>query len=209
MADDKPVFEQTSSLSAAVETVNELDEGKLPLLLGRILKALVAGTSSGGVFTEEEADTLADVLEVSAEDLGRVVRACTYMYEKAAYMKLGLEAMTAALKAVELSDVAVAAFVRVWAEQRAALFARLRQKTLGGPAVLSSVDWRLQLQIGQSTLSRQRAPCALMELELAPAEGGVGEEERLVLEFTKEELWSFFNQIEKVQEQLDALAGSG
>ena len=46
---------------------------------------------------------------------------------------------------------------------------RLKGNTLTHPKVLSSVDWRLHMQLGNSGLSRVKEPCAVIEFGLSDA----------------------------------------
>ena len=90
--------------------------------------------------------------------------------------------------------------------------------------------------LGQSALSKQQEPTALFEFTINPGEsntsnnttattsataaaavgtvgtgGGVmkaASEEKLLVEFSHEELFVFFTQLERMQKQLDALGSS-
>ncbi|WAR28461.1 COMDA-like protein [Mya arenaria] len=69
---------------------------------------------------------------------------------------------------------------------------------------LDTINWRLNLQMAQSTKTKQKIPNAMLEL-------GVSREERdsnqkIRMEFTHEELYQFYNQLETIQKQLDGLS---
>jgi hypothetical protein len=60
--------------------------------------------------------------------------------------------------------------------------------------------------VGQDDLTRQQEPVALFELGVNPSPGAENcKEERFCLEFTHKELFDFFLQLERMQQQLDGL----
>ena len=78
----------------------------------------------------------------------------------------------------------------------------------GGPTSLVNSQWRLHLMMGEGRLSQTKDPSAIFEFGLArpdaPAEQQ--QEEKVVAEFSHDELYSFFLDLEKMQEQIDALS---
>ena len=78
----------------------------------------------------------------------------------------------------------------------------------GGPTSLVNSQWRLHLMMGEGRLSQMKDPSAIFEFALArpdvPAEQQ--QEEKVVAEFSHDELYSFFLDLEKMQEQIDALS---
>ena len=115
------------------------------------------------------------------------------------------------------------AFGAVWAKKSGALHAALGARTLGGPKVLRGVAWDLQVAMAQAGAAHQKETSATFELTLADADAAPVEaqgggalvggapppakgQEKVLLEFSHDELYAFFNQVERVQEQLDALA---
>lgn len=122
---------------------------------------------------------------------------------------------------------------RTWATEAAEFIARLKAaQTMGQPASSSLVntDYHLNLVLGQGALSKQQEPTALFEFTLAGGDAkasnasstssasssGVQESggqigtsaDKLTVEFSHEELFSFFGQLERMQQQLDALGTS-
>ena len=78
----------------------------------------------------------------------------------------------------------------------------------GGPTSLVNSQWRLHLMMGEGRLSQMKDPSAIFEFALArpdvPAEQQ--QEEKVDAEFSHDELYSFFLDLEKMQEQIDALS---
>jgi len=79
----------------------------------------------------------------------------------------------------------------------------LKQRSLA-PKQLEAVNWRLNLQMAQSNMTKMKLPNAMFELSLASGSQGV--KEQVHLEFTHEELYAFYNQLETIQSQLDSLS---
>ena len=59
---------------------------------------------------------------------------------------------------------------KVDAAQAHMLFERLRERTLGGPKVLTDSSWRMHLHMGQSGLTKLKEPSAIFEMQLADGE---------------------------------------
>lgn len=119
---------------------------------------------------------------------------------------------------------------RTWASEAAEYIANLKAaQTMGCPSSSSLVhtDYHLNMILGQSALSKQQEPTALFEFTIKagdadssaaagagsaqPVPGGVmasAAPEKLCVEFSHEELFHFFGQLERMQQQLDALSGT-
>jgi hypothetical protein len=99
---------------------------------------------------------------------------------------------------------------RTWAAEAGKYISKLKEQTLGYRH-LSSVDYHLNMVVGQSELTRQQESAALFELSISDAadtETGGKQTEKLCLEFNHEDLYSFFNELERMQQQLDKLSKS-
>jgi hypothetical protein len=117
---------------------------------------------------------------------------------------------------------------RTWASEAGEYIANLKAvQTMGCPSSSSLVhtDYHLNMILGQSALSKQQEPTALFEFTVkagagdsaaaagaqAAAPGGAmasAAPEKLCVEFSHEELFHFFGQLERMQQQLDALSGT-
>ena len=94
---------------------------------------------------------------MGAADLETVLEACSYIFEQAAYQSISADKLGKHLNEAGMGAAQVASTVNVWATGSSALTQKLRERTLGGPKVLSSSSWRMQLEMGQSGLARVRA----------------------------------------------------
>lgn len=102
------------------------------------------------------------------------------------------------------------AFATVWASDSAAYLARLRAKPFGAPLVLEDFSWRLSLGVGSSGDTAVKTSTAIVDLDLradrpttAP---GASAHERFAVEFSREQLLTFFEKLDRVQQQIDALS---
>lgn len=66
----------------------------------------------------------------------------------------------------------------------------------------TNVNWRLNLQLAQSSQSKMKTPNAMFEISLLNKSG---EKEEVQVEFDRTQLAKFYTQLEIVQEQLDHL----
>jgi COMM domain containing 10 len=83
---------------------------------------------------------------------------------------------------------------------------KLKEQKLGYRS-LQSVDYHLNMVVGQSALTRQQDPLSIFELTIDENDKSkLPEQEKIVLEFDHSELYSFFTQLERMQQQLDSLA---
>ena len=114
---------------------------------------------------------------------------------------------------------------RLWATEASNYVSKLKGRNLGATTLVDT-NFHLNLSMGQSTLSKLQEPTAIFELSLSKdsgakvganigdgvvaKDGGCINEntlEKLCIEFNHEELYSFFNQLEQVQEQIDQMSG--
>ena len=211
--------------------MNRVPEAKFPLLVKKIVahqlaQATHAKARGAAVFTEDEEAKLCEALggALDAPALRTVVQCCAYVLGVAGHRGTPGAALAEELRARCGLDAPLAeAFGAVWAKKRAALGAALARRSLGGPKVLRAVGWDVQVAMAQRDAAHQTDTRATFELTLADADAAPAEatgggalvggaappakgEEKVLLEFSHEELYALFGQIERVQEQLDTLA---
>ena len=155
------------------------------------------------IFTEAEEQQLTQLLGFAETDLHTVLDACAYIYEQAAYRSASGPALQAQLAASGLEDEQAAVIAAVWAERAAPYIAQLRDRSLGMPHVLTDVDWRLHLVMGQNRMAKTQELKSIFSLQLGNKAGASGD--TVTVEFSEKALFSLYSQLESVQEQLDAL----
>jgi hypothetical protein len=128
-----------------------------------------------------------------------------------------------------MENAQIQATMKVWQSEAANMLSKLRRRTLGGPKVLAGSSWTMNLQMGQSGLTRLTEPTAIFEMVLSdppsttdvsasrlalaalPHEHSIelsaqAPPEKFMLEFSHDELYEFFTSVERIQTQLDSLS---
>ncbi|CAB4028584.1 Hypothetical predicted protein [Paramuricea clavata] len=192
------MFNLTTRLKNGVTLINELDSSRFPLLLSRIIgKLTIKGEK---LFSEDEQAKLCSAFSVDSNNLQSILDTSVFILEQAAYHTAKPAILTQQLKNIQLLDDKAKMFVNVWTTHGKSVTEELKQRSLT-PMQLDSVKWKLNLQMAESSKSNLKTPSAVVELGLK----GSKESENVCLEFTHEELYSFYDQLEKIKSQLDAL----
>lgn len=197
------MFTATANLKKSIDIINGLDSAKFQLLLSRILQKFHVKDQK--TFTDEEEEKLQAVLSLdSATKLKLIVETCEFIFHQAAYHSAKPAALAEDLEKLSLEGDKVSAIVDLWSSGGRDVIAKLRQQTIA-PQQLESVNWRLHLQMSQATVAKMVQPKAVFELKTTSRGTGAQEHDKMVLEFGHEELYNFYNQLERIQMQIDAL----
>ncbi|XP_015910527.1 COMM domain-containing protein 10 [Parasteatoda tepidariorum] len=191
------MFVKSERIQKAVALINGLEPPKFPLLLNRILQKI---HSKEEVFTKEECSKLEVSLAVNQEQLKLILQTLTFIFQQAAYHVAKPAVLSQNLQQIDLNEEKISTIVQTWVTHAKNVVEKLKQKSIA-PKQLSDVNWELRLQMANSSMSKLKVPIGLMELTLASNEGS----EKLQMEFSHDELYSFYNQLEVIQTQLDAL----
>jgi len=192
-----PMFVKSARILEAVVLINGLEASKFPLLLTRILQKIHLKEE---VFTKEECSKLEISLAVNQEQLKLILQTLTFIFQQAAYHVAKPAVLTQQLQQIEISDEKISIIVQTWINHAKNVVERLKKKTIASKQ-LSDVNWELRLVLAQSSLSKLKTPTGLVELTLDSNDGP----EKLQMEFSHQELYSFYNKLEVIQSQLDAL----
>merc|ERR1712137_6232 len=198
------VLPNTAKFKAAIQLMNEVEESKFPLLLNRIIKKLHMKKEEP--FTEEEKEQLINVLGLEMAQLTSVLDACSFIFQQAAYYSLPPNRLANQLHEADLEQAQCIAFQKVWKVEGPSFISELKDQSLV-PKVLDTIKYQLHLQMAQSNLSRLKEPTALFEISLdsTDPENGVPAE-KVRIEFTHDQLFEFYQQLERIQSQLDQLS---
>ncbi|PVD19722.1 hypothetical protein C0Q70_20213 [Pomacea canaliculata] len=154
-------------------------------------------------FSEEEEDKLQSALGVTADDLELIIQTLEFILQQAAYHAAKPQVLSQQLMQIDLQDEKVQPIVEAWSSNAKDIVSQLRQRTIH-PKQLEEVKWRLNLQMAQSTRLKMKVPNAMFELSVH--DDNSGGREKIRVEFTHEELYGFYNQLETIQKQLDSLS---
>ncbi|XP_052216689.1 COMM domain-containing protein 10-like isoform X2 [Dreissena polymorpha] len=174
------MFTSTPSIKKAVALINKLDDGKFRLVLSRIMQRL--HLKDERTFSEEEEEKLQQTLGIDGPELELVLQTLEFLLQQAAYHAAKPAVLSQQLTQLELEQAKVEAIVSVWTTNGRDVLQKLRQQTLH-PSQLEDINWRLNLQIAQSSVSKQKLPNAMFELGVRDSEEGVGKK-KIRVEFT-------------------------
>ncbi|VDI65553.1 Hypothetical predicted protein [Mytilus galloprovincialis] len=195
------MFTATPAIKRAVTLINNLGSSKFPLLLTRILQKL--HLKDERTFSEEEEEKLQGSLELAGPDLELVLQSLEFFLQQAAYHTAKPGVFSQQLKQIDVEEEKVQVIVETWANSAKDVITKLRQRTIV-PKQLESVNWRLNLQMAQSNKAKMKMPNAMFEFNVT--DENTTEKENIKVEFTHDELYMFYNQLETIQKQLDCLS---
>ncbi|GMI15236.1 hypothetical protein TrVE_jg245 [Triparma verrucosa] len=197
-------FPISSRFKAACSLINNLPVGKFPLILKRICAKIHIKNCE--FFTESELSQLTTQFSVSLLDFNDILGACSYAFEQSAYSTIKPDALAATLTLAGMSSEHSTVFSQAWAQTANSVVSNFRDASvMGAPKVMTNNEWSLSINMSNDTLKNTKEASARFEIDLAQPHDG-GDEETLAVEFTHEELYGFFQKLEKVQSQLDALS---
>ena len=165
-------------------------------------------TVQGPTFTDDEKQQLGEMFGLNTEQLATVLEGCTFMLEQFAYNVTKPDNVTAALTKAGLSEEHTQAVSQVYASEAEAVLTQMRGEQFG-PNALDSVSWKLNLQSSEDTQGRLAQPTVVMELGIRSVDAsddGDGAVQHVAIEATHDELHGVFENLERLQEQLDAIS---
>lgn len=173
-------------------------------------------------FNDAEEEQLVGVLEFdNVNQVRQLISASSFVFEQAIYYQLSPQALDAQLDKVQLTRNMVidgtrathtliskcafqrTLFVNIWSEASTRVGARVRQRSLV-PTTLAASSWRLVLRMAQSDQAALQQARGVVRFKLQGSDGGASDE-AVDVEFTHDELSRFFQQLQTMQAQLDAL----
>jgi len=115
-------------------------------------------------------------------------------------------------------------FYQLWEKYGESVIAKLQQQSIA-PLELASADWRLSINVyvppvaifqglvelmfvlvrGQDDAAKQKGTYALFQFNLQDNADDKAPQKKLQLEMSQDELVYFYNQLETIQQQLDAV----
>lgn len=194
------ILPESPSMKKAVSLINEIDIGRFPRLLTRILQKLHLKAESS--FNAEEEEKLQAAFCLEKQDLHLVLETISFVLEQAVYHSVKPAALQQQLESIHLRQDKAEAFVNAWSAMGQETIEKFRQRILA-PHKLETVGWQLNLQMAHSARAKLKNPQAVLQL-------GVSNEdskslEKVLLEFSHKELYEFYNKLETIQAQLDSL----
>merc|ERR1711916_219242 len=198
------LLQATSRLSEALRLMGAAPKDAFPRVLRRVVTKMMQNDEE--LFNEDEQAKLCELLSLGEADLKKVLAACQYIFEQCVYHNAKAGALEAQLNALGTDADLASTFESAWEAQGASLVESMATRPFGATPTLSAVDRNLALQMASSGLGRRKDPTTVFEFKLKQSDdkGGVTEDSKVV-EFDYDQLFDFFQDIEQVQAQLDAM----
>ncbi len=197
-------FSIGNKFRAAAEVSNSIPLEKFPQILTRVTKKL--HLKNERLFSEEEEIQLRGLFDLSEDALDLVLSASCYIFEQAAFTGSGPDALYNILVEAGFDEDHAKSIGRIWANEGADYVSKLKSRQLGAAALVDT-DYHLNLNMSARSLQRLQEPTAIFELSISDSQACSDETttNKLGLEFGHEQLYTFFNDLEKVQQHLDKL----
>ncbi|XP_066887579.1 COMM domain-containing protein 10 isoform X2 [Kogia breviceps] len=216
-------------MKKAVSLINEIDIGRFPRLLTRILQKLHLKAENS--FSEEEEEKLQAAFSLERQDLHLVLETISFILEQAVYYNVKPAALQQQLENIHLRQDKTEAFVNAWSSMGQETIEKFRQRILA-PHKLETVGWQLNLQMAHSAQAKLKSPQAVLQLgvsnedskikpvspeysraiwmhpfHLEKLPGNLPRKslKKVLVEFSHKELFDFYNKLETIQAQLDSL----
>nr|XP_030725693.1 COMM domain-containing protein 10 isoform X5 [Globicephala melas] len=223
------ILRESPSMKKAVSLINEIDIGRFPRLLTRILQKLHLKAENS--FSEEEEEKLQAAFSLERQDLHLVLETISFILEQAVYYNVKPAALQQQLENIHLRQDKAEAFVSAWSSMGQETIEKFRQRILA-PHKLQTVGWQLNLQMAHSAQAKLKSPQAVLQLgvsnedskiktvspgyswaiwmhpfQLGELPGNLPRKslKKVLVEFSHKELFDFYNKLETIQAQLDSL----
>ncbi|XP_039272135.2 COMM domain-containing protein 10-like [Styela clava] len=194
-------FEESIRFSKGIDVLNSTEGSKLPKLASRVAQSI--GTDNKTPFTDDEKYKLSEVLEINTDSVNHMLEAIKHIYERAAYHSWKPAILSEQLSSLGMDEERSGMLSQGWQKYGRDIVSRLKKKTLTANQ-LDRVDWHLNLQVAQGSKSKITEPNVVLQLNVNdPSEKGSHD---VLMEFNHEELLAFYNKLETIQEQMDALS---
>ena len=204
MSSGNDLFEITPAFSAGVaagERAFAAAPSAFPELLERVLSSLHPPASRP--FSVAEGVKLEGALRLSAEDCEALISAASHAFRRAAASGANAAAVGERFLAAGGSEELASSFRDAWKAGSAALLAALRTQDWGAADQLLGCAWRVAVPIASDAAAAPAPPVAVLELQLG--KGGAVAGRRVAFEVSTEQLGALFDDVERIQAQLDAL----
>ncbi|XP_061278990.1 COMM domain-containing protein 10 isoform X1 [Bos javanicus] len=155
------ILRESPSMKKAVSLINEIDIGRFPRLLTRILQKLHLKAESS--FSEEEEEKLQVAFSLEKQDLHLVLETISFILEQAVYHNVKPAALQQQLESIHLRQDKAEAFASAWSSMGQETIEKFRQRILA-PHKLETVGWQLNLQMAHSAEAKLKSPQAVLQL---------------------------------------------
>ncbi|GAB6019001.1 COMM domain-containing protein 10 [Chamberlinius hualienensis] len=194
------IIASSDNIKKGLSIINRLNSAKFPLILTRIIKSLHNKNEKS--FSETEEVKLQASLGLSAEDVNLLLSTLHYIFEQAVFHLAKPSLLSQQLLELGTDEKKVEDIIEAWTNNAKSLVEKLSQRSIA-PEELEDVSWRLHVKMSNSKKLKEATPVALFEFNVK--DNCTQTNSPFVAEFTHDELSSFYNQLEAIQNRLDSL----
>ncbi|CAG0881091.1 unnamed protein product [Darwinula stevensoni] len=181
--------------------INEMSEGDLPNLILRVLDLLSHQVSPSIIQTDKVLVTLVfKSTQYQTEEVHLQLSELAQFFKKAIFVVMKPSALEEDLRGKGVDEKRAKLISNLWNEKAHIYILPLKNVSTASKQ-LEDVRHELRVTSATNLQSQVLAPCAILEFNLRNSEQG----EKFHVQFSHEELFSLYNQLERMQEHLDKL----
>merc|ERR1712083_952055 len=155
-------------------------------------------------FNEEEEEKLCEILSLKQAQFEQLISSSSFIFDQSAKHALKANKLAAELNKTSMSEAQISGFVKSWTENGPKLIEKLKE-TCFAPTTLKAMNWSLQMSVASQNSARLRKPRAIFEFKTGDPLNTKAKQESFFMELSMDELTNLFNDLEKIQQQLDSL----
>ncbi|KAH0792939.1 COMM domain-containing protein 10 [Histomonas meleagridis] len=187
--------QSNSQLQAALKIPEKIQPRQFAQILRRL--AIALETQNPSPFSEDEVQILLEQFEMTPTEFDAMFSSCLYVLQQAACFSFDSEKTQVYASQCGANESTAECFSAVWDAEGDNLIETLKQRTISG-TTLESTSWRLNLKTAEQNVGVTRDPVMLLDLNL-------NNEKPISIQFDHEGLSKFYQEIEKIQQQIDSL----
>ncbi|XP_012256358.2 COMM domain-containing protein 10-like [Athalia rosae] len=193
----------TPRLREGLVILDQINSGKLRLLASRVCQNLQSRIGAN-TFSQDEEEKLSISLNLSPTDLNLLLDTTTLIYIQAAYHIVKPAAMESYMKdTFNIQDEKINVLVQTWMAHAKGIVDTLRQKSIF-PTQVTEINWNLNVQCSSTAVAKDMRTHGMLQLGITDI-SGKDSPTMLTIEADKTGLTELFDNLEKIQRQLDSL----
>lgn len=187
--------ERGNQLQSALRVPEKIQQRQFAQLLRRLAVAL--RTQNAAPFSDDEVQMILDQFELTPNEFDSMFSSCLYVLQQAACFSFDSEKTQLYAAQCGASESTAECFGAVWDSEGDAIIESMKQRPISETA-LQSTSWRVNLKAADQARGNVREPVVLLNLNTS-------EEKPVIVQLDHEGLSKLFQEVEKIQQQIDSL----
>lgn len=191
------VYRHISRAAEGIKIINQLNDDVFHTVINYVHKNMSPDNDGDD---DQGLEELENLVKVERQDFLLLIKTLSYILKRASTFVMKPTKLQSELKEkLRLNDAKVQAIMKIWMKNTKPLLDNMQEAGADGSNnELQSVSWKLKVQL--SSRAQQKEKTALGQLQLMTSCGGP-----INLEMNHAELSNIYNQLELIQNELDAL----